>query len=39
LIFDLEGYIGDYPGVTSEGKLNYYSNNCPDPNLVLNFGI
>ena len=39
IIFDLEGYVGDYPGVSSEGKLNYYRNNCPDPNLILNFEI
>ncbi|AFU69344.1 peptidase/aminotransferase, peptidase M23 family [Psychroflexus torquis ATCC 700755] len=39
LIFDLEDYVGDYPGVSSERKLNYYRNNCPDPNLILNFEI
>ncbi|SHI38287.1 Peptidase family M23 [Mesonia phycicola] len=36
IIFDLQGNKGDYPGVSSNGKLNFYAKNCPDPNLLLN---
>ena len=35
LIIDMEGNLGDYPGVSSTKTLNYYKNNCPDPNLLL----
>lgn len=35
IIYDLGSYQGDYPGVCSEKELNYYKNNCPDPNLLL----
>jgi len=35
IISDLEDYFGDYPGVCSEDDLDYYKNNCPDPNLLL----
>jgi len=35
IIHDIEEYQGDYPGVTSKSKLNFYSENCPDPNLLL----
>ena len=31
LIMDLEGNIGDYPGVASAEKLEFYMKNCPDP--------
>ncbi len=34
LIFDMEGMLGDYPGVCSLDKLKHYSINCPNP-LVL----
>ncbi len=36
IVIDLEGNIGDYPGVCSEENLEFYKNNCPDPNLILN---
>lgn len=36
IIIDLEGKHGDYPGVCSEEDLEFYSQNCPDPNLLLN---
>ncbi len=36
LILDLQGNQGDYPGVCSESDLPFYSNNCPNPNLLLN---
>ena len=35
LIIDMEGNLGDYPGVSSTKTLNFYKNNCPDPNLLL----
>jgi murein DD-endopeptidase MepM/ murein hydrolase activator NlpD len=35
IIKDIEDNFGDYPGVCSKNKLNYYLNNCPDPNLLL----
>lgn len=31
LIRDLEGKKGDYPGVCSSEKVDWYSNNCPNP--------
>lgn len=39
LIVDLQNYVGDYPGVSSEQDLVFYSKNCPDPNILLNFNI
>lgn len=35
LIIDMEGKLGDYPGVSSEKTLNFYKENCPNPNLLL----
>jgi murein DD-endopeptidase MepM/ murein hydrolase activator NlpD len=35
IIKDLEGKKGDYPGVCSQNKVDFYKNNCPDPNLLL----
>lgn len=35
IIKDLESYSGDYPGVSDEKSINFYKNNCPDPNLIL----
>ena len=35
IIKDIEHYKGDYPGVCSQADIEFYSNNCPDPNLVL----
>ncbi|UJH66854.1 peptidoglycan DD-metalloendopeptidase family protein [Allomuricauda sp. SCSIO 65647] len=37
LIVDLQGYNGDYPGVCSQEHVEFYRNNCPDPNLLLGF--
>jgi murein DD-endopeptidase MepM/ murein hydrolase activator NlpD len=37
LILNLQNYIGDYPGVSSEQDLLFYSKNCPNPNVLLNF--
>lgn len=35
LIRDLEGKKGDYPGVAASSQLEFYRNNCPDPNQWL----
>lgn len=35
IIADLDGKIGDYPGVCAERDLDFYKNNCPDPNFLL----
>ena len=38
LIRNLEGNFGDYPGVCAKERLNFYTKNCPDPNLLLSLG-
>lgn len=35
IIIDMEGKKGDYAGVCSLKTLEFYSNNCPDPNWLL----
>jgi len=35
LIIDIEDYEGDYPGVASKKMLDFYKQNCPNPNLLL----
>ncbi len=35
IIKDIQGYLGDYPGVSSEIDLPFYIENCPNPNLIL----
>jgi murein DD-endopeptidase MepM/ murein hydrolase activator NlpD len=35
LISDLQGCLGDYPGVSSKNDLDFYRKNCPNPNLLL----
>ncbi|REH50415.1 peptidase M23-like protein [Tenacibaculum gallaicum] len=35
LIIDIEDYFGDYPGVASKKTLDFYKQNCPNPNLLL----
>lgn len=35
IIKDIAENKGDYPGVCSKNKRNYYLDNCPDPNLLL----
>jgi murein DD-endopeptidase MepM/ murein hydrolase activator NlpD len=35
LMWDLGGNRGDYPGVACEKDLNFYRENCPDPNRIL----
>ncbi|OXB22922.1 peptidase M23 [Flavobacterium tructae] len=35
IIRNIENYSGDYPGVCNTNDLNFYIENCPDPNLLL----
>ena len=35
VIRDIQDYIGDYPGVCSKKDLDYYQDNCPNPELIL----
>ncbi|TRX01533.1 peptidoglycan DD-metalloendopeptidase family protein [Flavobacterium gawalongense] len=35
IIKDIGDNFGDYPGVCSKNDLDYYLENCPDPNLLL----
>ncbi|GAA4277776.1 peptidoglycan DD-metalloendopeptidase family protein [Aquimarina mytili] len=35
IIKDLQGKVGDYPGVSNKKDLDFYLQNCPDPNLLL----
>jgi murein DD-endopeptidase MepM/ murein hydrolase activator NlpD len=35
IIKDIQGFEGDYPGVCSKNQLDFYLNNCPNPNLIL----
>lgn len=35
VIIDMQGYVGDYPGVASSAEKERYLKNCPDPKLIL----
>jgi murein DD-endopeptidase MepM/ murein hydrolase activator NlpD len=35
IIKEIKDYLGDYPGVCSRNDLDYYLENCPNPNLLL----
>lgn len=35
IIRDIQGFEGDYPGVCSKNELDFYLENCPNPNLLL----
>lgn len=35
IIIDIQNKVGDYPGVCNKKDLEFYSENCPDPNLLL----
>lgn len=37
LMFDMEGKMGDYPGVCKFSEKEKYLQNIPDPNLILRF--
>ena len=39
VINDLQDHFGDYPGVCSEGQLEFYRSNCPNPNLLLGYAL
>lgn len=39
LMWDLGEKWGDYPGVAAEKDLEFYRENCPDPNWVLRCGV
>lgn len=36
IIKDIQNLKGDYPGVCSKKDLDFFSDNCPNPNLLLN---
>lgn len=36
IIIDMNDWSGDYPGVCAKSDISHYSDNCPDPNLLLN---
>ena len=35
IIRDLAAYEGDYPGVSTQGNLKFFRENCPDPQILL----
>ncbi len=35
IIKNIDDYLSDFPGVCSKKDLDYYLENCPDPNLLL----
>jgi murein DD-endopeptidase MepM/ murein hydrolase activator NlpD len=35
IIKDIQDYKGDYPGVCNQLDLEFYKQNCPDPNLLF----
>jgi murein DD-endopeptidase MepM/ murein hydrolase activator NlpD len=35
LMWDMQGHIGDYPGVCKESEKEHYLANCPDPMVIL----
>jgi hypothetical protein len=37
LILDMQGMVGDYPGVCKYSEREAYLQNCPDPNMVLKY--
>jgi len=39
LMFDMEGKVGDYPGVCKVSEREKYQQNIPDPNLILRFPV
>lgn len=39
IIIDMQNKKGDYPGVCNEKDLAFFTENCPDPNLLLKIGI
>ncbi|MFY0604476.1 MAG: peptidoglycan DD-metalloendopeptidase family protein [Flavobacteriaceae bacterium] len=39
LIIDIANYHGDYPGVCAVNELDFFKENCPDPNLLLKINL
>jgi len=39
IIKNIQHYVGDYPGVSSKQDIEFYKQNCPDPNLLLKIKI
>ena len=39
IILDMQEKAGDYPGVASPSDLEFYKQNCPDPNLILRLDV
>ena len=39
IIKDLQGFEGDYPGVCHKKDLEFYLNNCPNPEVLLRLGL
>lgn len=39
IINNMEEHKGDYPGVCSKSMLDFYLQNCPDPNLLLKINL
>jgi murein DD-endopeptidase MepM/ murein hydrolase activator NlpD len=39
VIIDMQMKTGDYPGVCAASKKEMYQQNCPDPNLLLQFNF
>ena len=37
IIEDMQGLFGDYPGVSCLKNLEFYKDNCPNPNSLLHF--
>ncbi|TGV04396.1 peptidoglycan DD-metalloendopeptidase family protein [Flavivirga rizhaonensis] len=35
IIKDIQNHMGDYPGVCSKKDLEFYIENCPDPNILM----
>lgn len=35
IIINIGDHLGDYPGVCNTHEIDFYKNNCPDPNLLL----
>ena len=39
IIKNIENSDGDYPGVCAKQDLDFYKENCPDPNIFLELGL
>jgi murein DD-endopeptidase MepM/ murein hydrolase activator NlpD len=39
IIKNIENADGDYPGVCAKKDLEFYKDNCPDPNILLELGF